>query len=214
MIENNILKKNEKMKELINIDEKKYRRYERLYKQIDSHMKKTDDKISKMVTINAILHNKISYFFWTGFYFLKNIAIYKNKIKNFKNHIVESNDALNLKDDRNLKKILNLNNIIINKKPQLVIGPYQGSLACLTLKFPEGVCWYSVLNNCSIIVDDVHKFPGHIPCDARSKSEIVIPVYDKSGKMYAVFDIDSDKYISFDDVDRTWLEKIVSDFLS
>lgn len=186
---------------------KKEKRYERLYKQIESHMYKTEDKISKMATIIAILHNKIRYYFWTGFYFVKDVILYRKDNKLINNTFVDLNDK------KLLKEVIKQNKVKIFNKPDLVVGPYQGSLACLNLNYPSGVCWYAVLNNTTIIVEDVHKFPGHIACDSRSKSEIVIPVYNKKGEMYAVFDIDSDKFSSFDDIDKKWLEKIVNTFL-
>ncbi len=92
---------------------------------------------------------------------------------------------------------------------QLLVGPYQGPLACQTLRKDAGVCWAAVNGNASMVVPDVEKFPGHIACDSRSKSEIVVPCRDDEGKIFAVLDIDSDKLDSFDDIDKCWLEKIV-----
>ena len=91
----------------------------------------------------------------------------------------------------------------------LVVGPYQGPVACQELEHGKGVCWASVMQNRTIIVDDVHSFPGHIACDSRSKSEIVVPVRDDKGEIVAVLDVDSTRYSNFDDVDAVWLEKIV-----
>lgn len=91
----------------------------------------------------------------------------------------------------------------------LQIGPYQGSLACQILEHPKGVCWASIINKKTIIVDDVEKFPGHIACDSRSKSEIAIPIYNKNDEIIAVLDIDSDKLATFDETDKTGLEQIV-----
>jgi L-methionine (R)-S-oxide reductase len=92
---------------------------------------------------------------------------------------------------------------------KLVVGPYQGPVACQELEHGKGVCWASVMQNRTIIVDDVHSFPGHIACDTRSKSEIVVPVRDDKGELIAVLDVDSTNYSNFDDVDAVWLEKIV-----
>jgi len=79
----------------------------------------------------------------------------------------------------------------------------------MELEKDTGVCWTAINSQKSIIVPDVEKFPGHIACDSRSKSEIVIPVRDKHNKIYGVFDIDSDKLNNFDETDTEWLEKIV-----
>lgn len=93
---------------------------------------------------------------------------------------------------------------------ELIVGPYQGPVACQVLKKDTGVCWAGVNEKKMIVVPDVHKFPGHIACDSRSNSEIVVPVRDKKGKVIAVLDVDSDEFNSFDDIDAKYLEKIVA----
>ncbi len=92
---------------------------------------------------------------------------------------------------------------------KLIVRTYQGSLACMELKKDVGVCWAAVNQNLIIVVPDVEKFPGHIACDSRSKSEIAVPLRDKSGNVIAVLDIDSKELNTFDDTDAHWLEKIV-----
>jgi L-methionine (R)-S-oxide reductase len=91
---------------------------------------------------------------------------------------------------------------------KLIVGPYQGPAACQVLE-GRGVCLSAVQQGKSVIVPDVEKFPGHIACDSRSKSEIVIPVRNAEGRVIAVLDIDSKELDSFDDTDRFNLEKIV-----
>ncbi len=91
---------------------------------------------------------------------------------------------------------------------QLTVQTYQGPVACLVLKKGLGVCWASINEKKSIIVSDVEKFPGHIACDSRSKSEIVIPLI-KNNEVLAVLDIDSKELNSFDDEDREGLEIII-----
>lgn len=91
----------------------------------------------------------------------------------------------------------------------LTVGPYQGPLACQVLQKNKGVCWAAVNQKKTIIVPDVHLFPGHIACDPRSRSEIVVPVFDKNDKVIAVLDVDSKDLNSFDDLDAIYLEKIV-----
>jgi len=90
----------------------------------------------------------------------------------------------------------------------LVVGPYQGTLACLVLEKKKGVCWAGVLRRKTLVVPDVHKFPGHVACDGRSNSEIVVPLFTKSGEVWAVLDVDSRQFGAFSDVDKEWLEKI------
>jgi len=96
----------------------------------------------------------------------------------------------------------------------LRVGPYQGSLGCLEIAFGRGVCGTAAAERRTVIVPDVEKFPGHIACDARSRSEIVVPVTDKKGDLLAVLDIDSEHLDSFDEEDQRGLEKMVSWFAS
>lgn len=91
----------------------------------------------------------------------------------------------------------------------LVVGPYQGSLACTRIKKGKGVCGTSWKENKTIIVPNVGLFPGHIACSSLSRSEIVVPVHDRIGKVVAVLDIDSQMLHHFDEIDALWLEKIV-----
>lgn len=96
------------------------------------------------------------------------------------------------------------------KPDELVIGPYQGTLGCLRIPFLKGVCGACATQRMTIIVPDVHEFPGHIACDSRSESEIVVPVFDKSGALIAVFDVDSDQKAQFDADDKDGLEAILA----
>jgi len=93
---------------------------------------------------------------------------------------------------------------------ELMVGPYQGLVACIKLKKDTGVCWAGINRKETVIVEDVHSFPGHIACDARSNSEIVVPLMDSSGEITGVLDVDSRSYSSFDAVDRAGLEKILT----
>jgi len=94
----------------------------------------------------------------------------------------------------------------------LRVGPYQGSLGCLEIAFGRGVCGTAALERRSIIVPDVKKFPGHIACDSRSRSEIVVPVNGARGDLIAVLDVDSEDLDSFDEEDQRGLERMVSWF--
>lgn len=95
---------------------------------------------------------------------------------------------------------------------ELLIGPYQGTLGCLRISFERGVCGAAARSRQTVIVPDVHQFPGHIACDPHSRSEIVVPVFDGHGKLIAVLDVDSDQPAAFDEVDQRWLEKILEVF--
>jgi GAF domain-containing protein len=146
--------------------DKKTGRYERLYKQISDLIIKSNNPLSTMATIVAVLHHKMDHYFWTGFYLLQD--------------------------------------------GKLQVGPYQGSLACINLAKDTGVCWAGINEQKTVIVPDVHAFEGHIACDGRSKSEIVVPLHDASGKIVGVLDVDSSELNSFDETDALWLEKMVS----
>ena len=94
------------------------------------------------------------------------------------------------------------------KQRELVVGPYQGTLGCLRIPFEKGVCGACATTRQTIIVPDVHAFPGHIACDSRSNSEIVVPVFDATGALVAVLDIDSTDFAAFDEVDARGLEAV------
>ena len=87
---------------------------------------------------------------------------------------------------------------------------YQGQVACQILEKDKGVCWAAFNKKETLIVDDVHLFPGHIACDSRSKSEIVVPLKNQLGKVIGVLDVDSDKIAAFDETDARWLKKILN----
>lgn len=92
---------------------------------------------------------------------------------------------------------------------KMIVGPYQGPVACQVLQ-GSGVCLAAARDNKSIVVPDVHAFPGHIACDSRSNSEIVVPVRDINGNILAVLDVDSATKDSFDETDRLYLEVITA----
>jgi len=96
------------------------------------------------------------------------------------------------------------------KVDELVVGPYQGTLGCMRIAFGRGVCGTAAATQLTQVVEDVHAFPGHIACDGRSASEIVVPVFGADGRLIAVFDVDSEQPAAFDDVDKEWLERILN----
>ncbi|MEI6681289.1 MAG: GAF domain-containing protein [Bacteroidota bacterium] len=145
---------------------KKQARYQRLWDQLEPLMAKSADPDARMATIIAVLHHKMEYFFWTGFYLLRS--------------------------------------------GELTVKTYQGPLACQVLTPHTGVCWAAIDQEKTIVVPDVHLFPGHIACDSRSRSEIVVPVRNVEGTITGVLDVDSEIVNSFDATDAEWLEKIVN----
>ena len=97
----------------------------------------------------------------------------------------------------------------IVRENQLVLGPFQGPVACTRIGFGKGVCGTAWKEKRSILVPDVNQFPGHIACSSASVSEIVVPVFNKENEVIAVLDVDSERYEVLDEVDVVWLEKIV-----
>lgn len=94
---------------------------------------------------------------------------------------------------------------------ELIVGPYQGTLGCLHIKFGKGVCGTAAAEKKTQLVKDVHTFPGHIACDSRSLSEIVVPVFGNKKELIAVFDIDSVEKNSFDKTDQAFLEALLKE---
>ena len=144
--------------------------YELLRKQFNELKQATDNIVSRMSTLAALLHSTMNKNSWTGFYQLDN--------------------------------------------HELIVGPFQGPIACLKLKRDTGVCWTSANQKQTIVVENVHEFPGHIACDSKSCSEIVVPCLDSQGNVYAVLDIDSYDYSAFNADDAKGLELIVSELNS
>ncbi len=141
-------------------------RYQRIYEQLLGLLTKTSNAEARMATIVAVLHHKMDYFFWTGFYMLVD--------------------------------------------GELIVRTYQGPVACQVLEKGNGVCWAGISRAETVIVPDVHQFPGHIACDSRSNSEIVVPLRNHQGVVVGVLDVDSKSFAAFDEVDAIWLEKIVA----
>jgi L-methionine (R)-S-oxide reductase len=96
-----------------------------------------------------------------------------------------------------------------NEKTELILGPFQGPVACTRIAFGKGVCGKSWELKKTIIVEDVDQFPGHIACSSASRSEIVLPALEKNGNVKLVLDVDSDQLAAFDQTDQLYLEKVM-----
>jgi L-methionine (R)-S-oxide reductase len=99
--------------------------------------------------------------------------------------------------------------IYVVKNNELVLGPFQGTVACTRIGFGKGVCGYAWKNKKTILVDDVNAFEGHIACNSKSKSEIVLPVLGKTGDVVMILDIDSDRLADFNSTDELWLTEVI-----
>lgn len=146
-------------------DIKKEGRYNRIYAQLSELVLKSNSQSARMATIVAVLHHKMEYFFWTGFYLIDN--------------------------------------------GEMTVNIYQGPVACQILEKDKGVCWAAFNRKETVVVEDVHAFPGHIACDTRSNSEIVVPFKNREGEIIGVLDVDSSEKEAFSEVDAKWLEKIL-----
>ena len=98
----------------------------------------------------------------------------------------------------------------LKKEGQLVLGPFQGPLACTRIDFDKGVCGHAYTTRETVIVPNVDEFPGHIACASASKSEIVVPIFDSNGDVFAVLDVDSDKFNDFSETDAAGIGRIVN----
>ncbi len=97
----------------------------------------------------------------------------------------------------------------LKKGNQLVLNAFQGPIACTRIDFDKGVCGHAYTTRQTVIVPDVNEFPGHIACASASKSEIVVPIFDQSGEVFGVLDVDSDQLNDFSEIDAAGLENIV-----
>lgn len=94
-------------------------------------------------------------------------------------------------------------------KQELVLGPFQGPVACTRIAYGKGVCGKSWEQKQTIIVDDVDQFPGHIACSSLSRSEIVLPAFNKNGNVFLILDVDSEQLATFDETDKLYLEQVM-----
>ena len=101
---------------------------------------------------------------------------------------------------------------VVERGRLLRVGPYQGTLGCLEIVFGRGVCGTAAAEQRTVIVADVERFPGHITCDSRARSEIVVPVFAADGSLRAVFDVDSEHLAAFDEEDAAGLERLAAWF--
>lgn len=107
---------------------------------------------------------------------------------------------------------LNWAGFYLLKAGELVVGPFQGQPACVRIPMGKGVCGTAALRRRTVVVDDVDQFDGHIPCDAASRSEMVVPLLDSQGELVGVFDMDAPTLSRFSEVDRNGLQRLVAVF--
>ena len=172
--------------------------YENLLPQVVSLVQDEGDLVANMANVAAVLHEAFG-FWWTGFYRVRQSHAWTDD-----HVVVGALDASALPTGRTtLAPVGDPDN-----QKELVLGPFQGPIACTRIPYGKGVCGTAWQRGETIIVPDVHQFPGHIACSSLSQSEIVVPVFS-GNEVIAVLDIDSKELATFDDTDRCYLEQIV-----
>lgn len=162
----------------------KEEKYAALLPQVKALCEGETDMIAKMANVSALLHYEFG-FWWTGFYRVENSEL---KIENSANTTNNSQFP--------------------TPNSQLILGPFQGPIACVHIAYGRGVCGTAWKERRTVVVPDVEEFPGHIACSSESRSEIVVPVF-AGDEIIAVLDIDSRELATFDDTDRRYLEEVV-----
>ena len=164
----------------------KEERYDHLLPQVAALCEGERDLIAKMANVSALLHHEFG-FWWTGFY----------RVAPACGVIQKSRDN---------KKLMDYSEA---GRHELILGPFQGPLACVHIGYGKGVCGTAWKERRTVVVPDVEQFPGHIACSSESRSEIVVPVF-QGEEVIAVLDIDSRDLNTFDEVDARWLERIAA----
>ena len=168
----------------------KKEKYESLLPQIKALVTGETDFIANISNITSALKYGMN-FFWVGVYF---VASPLNPLSIRRGESLSTGEAGGQGD--------------LKTEAELVLGPFQGPIACTRIALGKGVCGTAWKEKRVLIVEDVDKFPGHIACSSDSRSEIVLPCF-KDGKIFAILDVDSDKLNDFDETDKKYLETVV-----
>ncbi len=181
--------------------ETKRETYEALMPQIEALVSGETDLIANMANVSAVLHEAFG-FWWTGFYRVtgEGLQVTGKGLQVTGKGLQVTGKGLQVTGE----------GLQVTGKglQELVLGPFQGPMACTRIPYEKGVCGTAWQRGETVIVPDVHAFAGHIACSSESNSEIVVPIW-QDGKVIAVLDIDSKDYNTFDETDKIYLEQIV-----
>ena len=164
----------------------KQEKYERLLPQVKALCEGEEDMIAKMANVSALLHQEFG-FWWTGFY-----------------RVCQEVGGRKLEP-----AAPTATSALRPPTSALILGPFQGPLACVHIGYGKGVCGTAWKERRTVVVPDVEEFPGHIACSSESRSEVVVPMF-RGEEVVAVLDIDSRELGTFDDVDARYLEQLVT----
>lgn len=165
----------------------KEEKYKSLIPQIKALIEGETDVIANLANCMSALKFGMN-FFWVGIYFVR-----------------ETSSAFQANSPKEKESGINS----FGKK-ELVLGPFQGPVACTRIAYGKGVCGAAWKEKRTIIVEDVEKFPGHIACSSLSQSEIVVPAFNKKGEVALILDVDSEYLSNFDEIDKKYLEQVMS----
>ena len=168
----------------------KEEKYAGLMPQVRGLCESEEDMIAKMANVCALLHREFG-FWWTGFY----------RVRRFEGGGQSEEGGGRKEEGEHLPSDLQ------PPTSDLILGPFQGPLACMHIGYGKGVCGTAWKERRTVVVPDVEQFPGHIACSSESRSEIVVPVFEGE-EVIAVLDIDSRELATFDESDRKWLEEV------
>lgn len=174
----------------------KKEKYESLLPQIKALVEGETDFIANLSNIMSALKFGMD-FFWVGIYHVKDLSPTLSTSSAFQAPSPkEKGSGNNFFEGEGAKK-------------ELVLGPFQGPVACTRIGFGKGVCGTAWKEKKTIIVEDVDQFPGHIACSSLSKSEIVLPAFDKNNNVILILDVDSEHLATFDETDKAYLEQLM-----
>ena len=194
--------------------ETKRETYEALMPQIEALVSGETDLIANMANVSAVLHEAFG-FWWTGLYRVtgKGLQVTDEGLQVTGEGLQVTGEGLQVTDEglqvtgKGLQVTGKGLQVTGKGLQELVLGPFQGPMACTRIPYGKGVCGTAWQRGETVIVPDVHAFAGHIACSSESNSEIVVPIW-QDGKVIAVLDIDSKDYNTFDETDKIYLEQI------